>query len=59
MQVEVINQNKVLGKAIVATGLILATAFAVVVVTYGLDTVIAGAHDTFHDFRHVIGMACH
>lgn len=35
------------------------TAFAMVAITYGLDSMFAGAHDTFHDFRHAIGMACH
>lgn len=36
-----------------------ATAFALVIISFGLDSVVPGAHDTFHDFRHVIGMACH
>ena len=34
-------------------------AFSLVVIVYGLDTVANGVHDTFHDFRHVIGMPCH
>lgn len=34
-------------------------AFSLVVIVYGLDTVAHGVHDTFHDFRHVIGMPCH
>ncbi len=34
-------------------------AFTMVVIAYGLDTVAHGVHDTFHDFRHVIGMPCH
>ncbi len=34
-------------------------ALALVVIAYGFDTVANGVHDTFHDFRHVIGMPCH
>ncbi len=34
-------------------------AFSLIVIAYGLDTVAHGVHDTFHDFRHVIGMPCH
>ena len=36
-------------------------AFAVMTVTiaFGVETVAPGAHDAFHDFRHVIGMPCH
>lgn len=33
--------------------------FSMLVISYGMDTVVKGAHDTFHDFRHVIGMPCH
>ncbi len=36
-----------------------ATAFAMVIIFYGVDSIAQGAHDTFHDFRHVIGMVCH
>jgi len=38
---------------------ILGVAFSVVVVFYGMDSVVAKVHDTFHDFRHIIGMPCH
>ena len=34
-------------------------AFAMIVIAYGVDSVAPGVHDAFHDFRHVIGMACH
>ena len=40
-------------------GVILALSFATVVVAFGMDTIIMGAHDVFHDFRHVMGMPCH
>jgi len=59
MRVDVIKQNEVSTRAIVAVGVIFAAAFSVVVVTFGIDSVMSGAHDMFHDFRHVIGMACH
>jgi len=46
-------------KAIWAALAIAATAFAMVVIAYGIDSVAAGAHDAFHDLRHAIGMPCH
>ncbi|MBI3582834.1 MAG: CbtB-domain containing protein [Nitrospinae bacterium] len=33
--------------------------FAIVVIAYGMDSVIPGVHDAFHDFRHAIGIPCH
>ncbi|MBI5286872.1 MAG: CbtB-domain containing protein, partial [Deltaproteobacteria bacterium] len=30
-----------------------------VIIAYGVESVVPGVHDAFHDFRHVIGMACH
>jgi len=38
---------------------LLAVAFAMIVVVFGMENVIAGVHDMFHDFRHTIGMPCH
>ncbi len=43
------------------TGLVVAifmTVFMIIVV-YGVDAAIPGVHDTFHDFRHSIGIQCH
>ncbi len=51
---EVSFQNHLL-VTVVLVGLL----FAVSVVLFGVDSVMAGAHDTFHDFRHSIGMPCH
>ncbi|HLC18934.1 MAG TPA: CbtB-domain containing protein [Thermodesulfobacteriota bacterium] len=34
-------------------------AFMMVVIAYGMESVVHGVHDMFHDFRHVIGMPCH
>lgn len=39
--------------------LIVSFAFAAIIIAYGLDGVVMGAHDMFHDFRHVMGMPCH
>ena len=39
------------------TGLVVAVFMIVVV--YGADAAIPGAHDTFHDFRHSVGIQCH
>lgn len=36
-----------------------ATAFMMVIIFYGVDSFAQGAHDIFHDFRHVVGMPCH
>lgn len=33
--------------------------FAMVVIAYGMDSVVKGAHDVFHDFRHAVGFPCH
>jgi len=38
---------------------LLAVAFAMIVVVFGMENVVAGVHDMFHDFRHTIGMPCH
>jgi|GEM_PF-2262010 len=38
---------------------VITLAFAAIVVAYGMDAIIMGAHDVFHDFRHAIGMPCH
>ena len=38
---------------------LLCLVFAVTVITFGADSAVAGAHESFHDFRHAIGMACH
>ncbi|MEE8431981.1 MAG: CbtB-domain containing protein [Candidatus Desulfatibia sp.] len=39
-------------------GLILAVS-SIIIVSYGADSIVMGVHDTFHDFRHAIGMPCH
>lgn len=39
--------------------LVASLAFSMVVIAYGMDGVVKGAHDAFHDFRHTIGMPCH
>lgn len=38
---------------------VVALAFAMVMIAYGVDSVAPGAHDAFHDFRHMLGMPCH
>ncbi len=37
----------------------LGVAVLMVIIVYGIDSVIPGAHDVFHDFRHSIGIQCH
>ncbi len=38
---------------------LVATAFMMVIIFYGVDSFAQGAHNAFHDFRHVVGMPCH
>lgn len=45
--------------ALLGAGVVVAVAFTMVVIAYGMESVAPGVHDTFHDFRHVIGMPCH
>ena len=33
--------------------------FSIIVISYGVDAIVPGIHDAFHDFRHVIGIPCH
>ncbi|MFQ5465242.1 MAG: CbtB-domain containing protein [Thermodesulfobacteriota bacterium] len=44
---------------LIGAGVLVALVFAMVVIAYGVEAVAPGVHDTFHDFRHVIGMPCH
>lgn len=46
-------------KAATAAAAVVAIAFTMVVIAYGMESVAPGVHDAFHDFRHVIGMPCH
>ena len=39
--------------------LLVAMAFTIIIIAYGVESVAPGVHDAFHDFRHVIGMPCH
>lgn len=56
---KVISKEQGLWKALWPTLLVVGLAFAMVVIAYGMDSVAPGVHDSFHDFRHVIGMPCH
>ncbi len=38
---------------------VLACAFAMILVVYGVESIAPGVHDAYHDFRHTIGMPCH
>lgn len=40
-------------------GAIMVMVFATVTIAYGMDNMVMGAHDVFHDYRHVMGMPCH
>lgn len=55
----IIQREKDFGSILWPALLIVALSFAMVVIVYGMDSVAPGVHDTFHDFRHTIGMPCH
>ena len=55
----ILNHEQGLLKALWPALLIAGLAFSMVAIAYGMDSVAPGVHDTFHDFRHTIGMACH
>ncbi len=52
---EELSDNRNLLFSVIALGV----AALMVTVVYGVDSVIPGAHDVFHDFRHSIGIQCH
>ncbi|MBI5588558.1 MAG: CbtB-domain containing protein [Deltaproteobacteria bacterium] len=56
---ERINEREAFLKALLPVLVVVGMAFAMVVIAYGMESVAPGVHDTFHDFRHVIGMPCH
>ncbi len=56
---ERILERDSLMKASLAALAVVALAFTMVVIAYGMESVAPGVHDAFHDFRHVIGMPCH
>ena len=64
---ERINEKESFLKALFPALVVVSMAFTMVVIAYGLDSANHGmhgmhdtwVHDTFHDFRHVIGMPCH
>jgi cobalt transporter subunit CbtB len=59
METIVISEKKAFLKAFLPALIVVALAFAMVVIAYGIEPVAPGVHDVFHDFRHVIGMPCH
>lgn len=56
---KVFSRETSLYGALLGAGVLVALAFTMVVIAYGMESVAPGVHDTFHDFRHVIGMPCH
>lgn len=56
---ERISEKEVFSKTLFSALVVVAMAFTMVVIAYGMESVAPGVHDAFHDFRHVIGMPCH
>ncbi len=39
---------------------IVGIAFMLIFIAFGVDSIVPGVHDLFHDFRHsALGMPCH
>ncbi|MEK6591076.1 MAG: CbtB domain-containing protein [Nitrospinota bacterium] len=55
----IIKRERDLLKTLWLSLFVMGVTFAMVVVVYGMDSIVTGAHDAFHDFRHVIGIPCH
>ena len=54
-----IEQENGLAINMVYLAIVTSIAFSMIVIVFGVEPVLQGAHDMFHDFRHVIGMPCH
>lgn len=54
-----VSKDYTFSKAFLPALALLGTAFLMVIIMYGVDALIPMVHDTFHDFRHVLGMPCH
>lgn len=39
--------------------LLVGIAATMVIILFGVENVIPGVHDVFHDFRHTVGIPCH
>lgn len=55
----IFTQRDFLANTVWTAVVLVMAAFAVVAIFYGTDSILRGAHDAFHDFRHAIGMPCH
>jgi cobalt transporter subunit CbtB len=55
----VVLKEKNFVRALLPALLVVGVIFSLVIIAYGMDSVVPGVHDTFHDFRHAIGMPCH
>lgn len=47
------------GKMVLPAFYMAVVVFAMVTIAFGIDHAVPGAHDAFHDFRHVFGLPCH
>ena len=56
---ERIFDSEVILKTILPAVAIAGLAIGFAVVAFGAESLAAGVHEAFHDFRHVIGMPCH
>ncbi|MFQ5455361.1 MAG: CbtB-domain containing protein [Nitrospirota bacterium] len=56
---QILERDETILKGLWPTLIVLGMIFSVIVISYGIESIAPGVHDAFHDFRHVVGMACH
>lgn len=56
---KILGRDKGLTGTLVGAAVLVSLAAAMIIIAYGVESVAPGVHDTFHDFRHMIGMPCH
>ena len=55
-----LEKDKSIWKSYLFALVIVGIAFMLVFIAFGVDSIVPGIHDLFHDFRHsALGMPCH
>ncbi len=55
----VITSQKSMVKTLAMVLILIALGFVMITIVYGIDSLMPGVHDAYHDFRHVNGFPCH
>lgn len=56
---EAYGRDSTIAKNLIHAIVLVGVAFLMIIIVYGVDAVIPGIHDLFHDFRHSAGFLCH